>query len=55
MRAFKILTIVFAIIALIGLIRFVGEISSVNAGVFVFPTMMAIIFVFIYVRKSKKK
>ena len=55
MKAFKILAIIFAVIFLIGLIRFVGNMSSVNAGVFIFPAIIAIIFAFFYIRESRKK
>ena len=55
MNTLKILAIVFAVIALVGLIRFVGGMSIVNAGVFIFPAIIAIVFAFIYIRKSKKE
>ena len=54
MKTLKILAIVFAIIAFIGLIRFIGKMSGVNAGVFVFPAITAIVLAFVYVQKSKK-
>ena len=54
MKTFKILAMIFAGISLIGLIRFVGNMSSVNAGVFVFPAIIAIIFAFIYIRERRK-
>ena len=55
MKAFKILAAIFAVIFLIGLIRFVGNMGSVNAGAFIFPAIMAIIFAFIYIRGSRKE
>ena len=55
MRTLKILAIVFAVIAFIGLIRFIGKMSSVNAGVFIFPAIVAIVLAFVYVQKSKKE
>lgn len=54
-KTLKILAIVFAIIALIGLIRFVGRMSIVNAGVFIFPAIISIAFTFVYIQKSKKE
>ena len=55
MKTLKILAIVFAVIAFIGLIRFVGKMSSVNAGVFIFPAIVAIVLAFVYVQKSKQE
>lgn len=55
MKTLKILAIVFAVIALIGLIRFVGRMSIVNAGVFIFPAIISIAFTFVYIRKRKKE
>ena len=55
MKTLKILAIVFAVIALVGLIRFVGKMSSVNAGVFIFPAIVAIVLAFVYVQKGKKE
>lgn len=50
-KAYKILTIVFTVIALIGLLSFFGGIKPVNIGVFVFPLILAIIFFYLYKRK----
>ena len=44
MKGCKILAIIFSVIALIGLVRFVGEMTLVNAGVFIFPAIVAVIF-----------
>ena len=55
MKTLKILAIVFSVIAFIGLIRFIGKMSGVNAGVFIFPAIVAIVLAFVYVQKSKKE
>ena len=55
MKTLKILAIVFSVIAFIGLIRFIGKMSSVNAGVFIFPAIIAIALALVYVQKSKKE
>ena len=55
MKTLKILAIVFAVITFIGLIRFIGKMSSVNAGVFVFPAIATIVLAFVYVQKNKKE
>ena len=54
MKAYKIFAIVFAVIALVGLIRFVGKTTLVNAGVFIFPAIVAVLFTFIYLRKKNR-
>lgn len=47
-KIYKILTIVFLVVALIGLISFVGGIQTVNIGVFVFPLILAIVTFVLY-------
>ena len=54
MKAYKVFAIVFAVIALVGLIRFVGKVTPVNAGIFIFPTIVAVLFAFIYLRKKNR-
>lgn len=49
-NVYQVLTIIFGIISIIGLIRFVGGITAANAGIFIFPLILAI-FTFV---KSKK-
>ena len=41
-------------IALIGLVRFAGKMTPVNAGVFIFPAIVAVIFAFVYLRKKDR-
>ena len=53
MEKFKILSILFAVIAVIGLIRFIGETGVVNAGVFIFPAILAGLFAVLYIRKNR--
>ena len=52
MKTYKILAIIFSMIALIGLIRFAGKMTPVNAGIFLFPAIMAVIFAFVSLRKK---
>ena len=54
MKAYKIFAIVFAVIALVGLIRFVGKVTPVNAGAFIFPAIVAVLFAFLYWRKKDR-
>lgn len=54
MKAYKVFAIIFSVIALIGLIRFVGKMTPVNAGGFIFPAIVAILFAFVYLRKKKQ-
>ena len=54
MRVYKIFAIIFSVIALIGLIRFVGKMTPVNAGSFIFPAIVAILFAFVYLRKKDR-
>lgn len=54
MKVYKTFAIIFAVIAFIGLIRFVGKMSVVNAGVFIFPAIVANFFVFVYFRKKNR-
>ena len=54
MKAYKIFAIIFSVIALIGLIRFVGKMTPVNAGCFIFPAIVAILFAFVYLKKKKQ-
>lgn len=54
MKAYKIFAIIFAVIALIGLIRFVSKTTPVNAGAFIFPAAMAVIFAFVYLKKKER-
>lgn len=54
MKAYKIFSIIFSVVALIGLIRFVGKITPVNAGAFIFPAIVAVLFAFVYLRKKKQ-
>ena len=55
MKTLKIWAIVFAVIAFVGLIRFIGKMNNVNAGVFIFPSIAAIILAFVYIQKGKKE
>ena len=54
MKACKTLAVIFSVIALIGLVRFVGKMTPVNAGVFIFPAIVAVIFAFVYLRKTNQ-
>ena len=54
MKGCKILAIIFSVIALIGLVRFVGKMTLVNAGVFIFPAIVAAIFAFVYLKKKNR-
>ena len=54
MKTCKILAIIFSVVALIGLVRFVGKMTLVNAGIFIFPAIMAVIFAFVYLRKKDR-
>ncbi len=54
MKAYMIFAIIFSVIALIGLIRFVGKMTPVNAGVFIFPAIVAGIFTAVYLRKKNR-
>ena len=54
MKLYKIFAIVFSVIALIGLIRFAGRMTPVNAGIFVFPAIMAALFAFVYLKKKNQ-
>lgn len=47
-KTYKILTIICLIIALIGLVSFVGGIKPVNIGAFVFPLILAIVTFILY-------
>ena len=55
MKTLKMLAVVFSVIAFIGLIRFIGKMSGVNAGVFIFPAIVAIVLAFVYGQKRKKE
>ena len=55
MKLFKILSIVFAVTAVIGLLRLIGKISNVNPGSFIFPAILAVIFGVYYIRTSNGK
>ena len=50
-NTYKIIAIISAIIALIGLVSFVGGIKTVNIGAFVFPVLISGIFCWLYKRK----
>ena len=54
MKACKIFAIIFSVIALIGLIRFVGKMTPVNAGNFIFPAIVAVLFTCAYFRKKNR-
>lgn len=54
MKACKILAIVFSVIALVGLIRFAGQMTPVNAGVFVFPAIAAAVFALVDLKKKDR-
>ena len=54
MKAYKIFAVVFAVIALIGLIGFAGKVTPVNAGVFIFPAIVAAVFAFVYLKKKDR-
>ena len=54
MKTYKILAIIFSVIALIGLIRFAGKMTPVNAGIFLCPAIVAVIFALVYLRKKDK-
>ena len=54
MKTCKILAVIFSVIALVGLIRFAGRMTPVNAGVFIFPAIVAVIFAFVYLRKKNQ-
>ena len=54
MKTCKILALIFSVIALIGLVRFAGKMTPVNAGVFIFPAIVAVIFAFVYLRKKDR-
>lgn len=54
MKVCKISAIIFSVIALIGLVRFAGKMTPVNAGVFIFPAIAAVIFAFVYLRKKDR-
>ena len=51
----KILAVVFAVIAVIGLIRFLGGIEPHNAGVFLCPAAVSFLCIVLDIRKRKKK
>lgn len=48
---YKVLAIVLAIVAVIGLVSFFGGIRAVNAGAFICPAALAIVFWALYKRK----
>lgn len=50
-KTYKILTMVFAIIALIGLVSFLGGVRAVNIGAFVFPLALAILSFILYKKR----
>ena len=50
--AYKVLAIIFAVIAVIGLISFIGGVRAVNIGAFVFPLILAIVSFVLYRRKQ---
>ena len=52
MKICRVLAIVFSVIALIGAVRFAGKMTPVNAGVFIFPAIVAAIFAFVYLSKK---
>lgn len=54
MKTCKILAVIFSVIAVIGLVRFAGQMTPVNAGVFIFPAIAAVIFAFVYLRKKNQ-
>ena len=51
----KILAVVFAVIALIGLVRFLGGIEPHNTGVFLCPAAVSFLCIVLDIRKRKKK
>ena len=53
MKVIKILAICFTIIAVIGLISFIAGTRNVNFGAFVFPAILALAMMGVYVRNSK--
>lgn len=55
MKTFKIAAICFAIIAIIGLISFVAGTRNVNIGAFIFPAILALVMMGVYIRKSKAR
>ena len=50
-----ILSITFTVIALIGLLRFIADARSVNAGAFICPALLAIVFGITYIKRARKK
>ena len=43
-KALRVLGIVLAVVAVIGLVRFVGQMQAVNFGVFICPAILAAVF-----------
>lgn len=46
-KALRVLGIILAVVAVIGLVRFCGTMSSVNAGVFICPGILAAVFLYL--------
>lgn len=55
MKTYKVLSVVFALIAIIGLISLIAGTRNVNFGAFVFPTIFAVIFALLYVQKRRAR
>ena len=53
-KAFKLIAIVALVVAIIGLISFLGGMRSVNIGAFVFPLLISGIFFWIYKKNAVK-
>lgn len=53
MKKILILAIIFAVVALIGLIAFVFKTRGVNAGAFILPGIIAILLFSYYIRNAK--
>ena len=51
----KILAVIFAVIAVIGLARFLGGIEPHNTGVFLCPAAVSLLCIILDLRKRKKR
>ena len=53
MKKVWIAAIVFAVIALIGLVSFIGNMRSVNAGAFILPGIVSAVLFYLYAKNTK--
>ncbi len=50
-KTYRVIAIISLIVAIIGLVSFIGGIRPVNIGAFVFPLLLSVFFFWVYKKK----